>query len=125
MLAKTTTTIELPPRPASSAKWLSGLKELATFSCPIIATALVQELSGVSTLIFLGRLERAEFIGGATLGNMMCNITGFSLAFGLLSALDTLISQAYGAKLYRLMGLHAQRAIIILTLCTFPGSSSL
>ena len=71
-------------------------------------------------MIFLGRLENADFIGAATLGNMMCNITGFSLAFGLCSALDTLISQAYGAKLYKLMGLHTQRAIVILSLCSVP-----
>jgi multidrug resistance protein, MATE family len=71
-------------------------------------------------MVFLGRLEDADFIGAATLGNMMCNITGFSLAFGLCSALDTLISQAYGAKLYKLTGLHTQRAIVILTLCTMP-----
>jgi len=50
----------------------------------------------------------------------MCNITGFSLAFGLCSALDTLISQAFGARLYRLMGLHTQKAIAILTISSIP-----
>ena len=50
----------------------------------------------------------------------MCNVTGFSLAFGLCSALDTLVSQAYGAKLYRLMGLHSQRAIVIISVSAIP-----
>ena len=48
------------------------------------------------------------------------NRTGFSLAYGLCSALDTLISQAYGAKAYRLTGVYAQRAAFILTLSSIP-----
>ena len=53
-------------------------------------------------------------------GSMLCNISGYSIGFGMLSALDTLISQAYGAKEYRQMGLFAQRAMAILTLCCIP-----
>ena len=34
--------------------------------------------------------------------------------------MDTLIGQAYGAGAYRLMGLHAQRAMLILTLAAVP-----
>ncbi len=36
----------------------------------------------------------------------------------MLNALDTLVAQAYGAKMYSLMGLHTQRAIV--TLFTIP-----
>ena len=49
---------------------------------------------------------------------MVCNITGYSLAIGMCSALDTLVSQAYGAKAYRLMGLHCQRAMVILSIAS-------
>ena len=49
-----------------------------------------------------------------------CNITGYSLGFGFCAALDTLISQAYGAKLYSNIGLHVQRAIVILSLFAIP-----
>lgn len=51
---------------------------------------------------------------------MLCNISGYSIGFGMLSALDTLISQAFGAKEYRQMGLFSQRAMAILTLCCIP-----
>lgn len=34
--------------------------------------------------------------------------------------MDTLISQAYGGKAYELVGLHALRAIVILSLFTIP-----
>jgi Na+-driven multidrug efflux pump len=43
-----------------------------------------------------------------------------SLAFGMCSALDTLVAQAFGAKRYMDMGLYAQRAIVILTVCAIP-----
>ena len=39
-------------------------------------------------------------------------------------ALDTLCSQAFGAKKYRLVGLHCQRAMVILTIMCIPVSFS-
>lgn len=51
---------------------------------------------------------------------MLCNISGYSIGFGMLSALDTLISQAFGAREYKQMGLFSQRAMAILTLCCIP-----
>jgi len=97
-----------------------GLRKLGVFSLPIICTALIQVLTQLITLGYIGRLDSAEYMGAVTLGNMVCNVTGYSLIFGLSTALDTLISQAYGAKMYSLMGLHAQRAIVILSLFTIP-----
>lgn len=38
----------------------------------------------------------------------------------MCSALDTMVSQAYGAKSYSLTGLYLQRAIVILTACAIP-----
>ena len=93
---------------------------LAILTSPIAMTAFLRELADLSTIVFVGRTGGAEFIGAATLGNMMCNITGFSLAHGLNTALDTFIAQAYGAGLYRETGIHAQRAMLILTVCAIP-----
>jgi len=97
-----------------------GLYKLGVFAFPIIVTALIQVLTSITTLGYIGRLNSAEYMGAVTLGNMVCNVSGFSLSYGLSTALDTLISQAYGARMYSLMGLHAQRAIVILSLCTIP-----
>ena len=47
-------------------------------------------------------------------------LLGYSLAFGFLCSLDTFISQAYGAKCYKLMGLIAQRAVIIMSIASIP-----
>eukprot|EP01035_Chromulina_nebulosa_P023397 gene23397-30322_t len=99
-------------------------KEIGGLAFPIILTALCQEIGGLSSIIFLGRLHNdggnAMYMGAATLGNMMCNITGYSLAFGFLCSLDTFISQSYGAKCYRRMGLITQRAVIIMSIATVP-----
>jgi MATE family multidrug resistance protein len=62
-------------------------------------------------------------IGAATLGSMMCNITGYSVLYGMGTALDSLLSQAYGAKSYSLVGLYAQRAMVR-DLCLLGGARS-
>lgn len=98
----------------------SKLMELISLALPIIFTAFLTEVNGVITLYFVGRIDGAKYIGAATLGNMMCNITGYSIMFGMCSALDTLASQAFGAKEYKLMGLYTQRAMVILTCCSIP-----
>eukprot|EP01041_Mallomonas_annulata_P007785 gene7785-15924_t len=91
-------------------------KELLLMSMPMIAIALVLQISLFVTILFVGRMESPIYIAAATLGIMICNMSGYSLAIGMCSALDTLVSQAYGAKAYRLMGLHCQRAMAILSL---------
>ena len=83
----------------------------------------LQTLSGfgiwLSTFIWIGTLGPVA-TGGCTLGNMLANITGFSLIFGMATALDSLCAQSYGAKQYQRCGLHTQRAILILTLFSLP-----
>lgn len=107
-------------------KW-QNLKKLLHLAGPITAAVVLQQATLVSNVIFLGHIpldadspySLATYMAGATLGRMMCNITGFSLAFGMTSALDTLLSQAYGAKKYSLVGLHTQRSIVILSILSF------
>ena len=92
-------------------------KLLLWLAFPIVFNALIGQ-TGLVSLYFVGRLDEAKYIGGATLGSMMCNLTGYSLMIGMCSALDTLLSQAYGSKSYYLLGLYVQRAMLILTACS-------
>ena len=43
-----------------------------------------------------------------------------TLTIQIYSSIDTFIAQAYGAGLYRDTGIHAQRAMLILTVCAIP-----
>ena len=60
------------------------------------------------------------FVRQVTLGRMWVNVTGFSLCFGGMSALDTLASQAYGAENYAMVGTWAQRGCVLLSLMCLP-----
>ncbi len=55
---------------------------LLKLASPIIINAVISQFISMITLYFVGRLDGSEFIGAATLGNMMCNITGYSLTIG-------------------------------------------
>jgi len=87
-------------------------------SLPMIFVALTLQISMFITITFVGRLEGAIYIAATTIAMTICNVTGCSVLYGSCVALDSLVSQAYGAKSYRLMGLHCQRAMVILSIAT-------
>ena len=65
-------------------------------------------------LFFAGHLGEVELAAG-TLGISFINITGpNSLFFGLASAVETLCSQAFGARNYSLVGVVLPRGVWIL-----------
>ena len=67
-------------------------------------------------MIFVGYLNDATKMAGVGMGNTLLNMTGLSLASGLNGALETLVSQAYGAGDYKLCGtyLNRSRAVILI-----------
>jgi Na+-driven multidrug efflux pump len=48
--------------------------------------------------MFISRQGDATLIAGLGLGFYYTNVFCFSIVFGMASALDTLVSQAFGAK---------------------------
>lgn len=72
--------------------------------------------------MFAGRIGATE-LGAVTLGNMWCNITGYSIQLGGLTALDTLAAQSFGARNFRMVGIHLQRALLIVGLLCLPISA--
>jgi len=55
-------------------------------------------------------------MAGAALAASYCNVTGYSVIIGLLSAMDTLTSQAYGANKPRQIGVTVQQSVVVVIL---------
>lgn len=96
-----------------SGSWLALAGEILRIAWPISLSWLTNTLGGIIVLILLRRDE----VGMAAIGlaNVLCNITGRTLLWGLGAAFDTYASQAWGANEPRLVGLYAQRVLLLLT----------
>jgi len=99
----------------------SGRHEIKSLCWEVLQIAGPNALGYISTLVneltnvlMLGRMGNDAALAAAGLGNMMQNCIGLSVAFGLAGALDTLVSQAYGAGQNNLSVLYYQRCRLLL-----------
>jgi hypothetical protein len=60
--------------------------------------------------MYVGQTLGTTELAAVSLGNMCGNLTGLSLIFGMLSAMDTLAPQAMGSKQYGEIGVLVQRS---------------
>lgn len=68
-------------------------------------------------IIFIGRYNDTEMISAIGIGTLYVNATGYIIGAGLVGGIDTLCSQTFGAKKYKLMGIYANICRIIIVLC--------
>lgn len=73
-------------------------------------------LNEFTNTVFLGHSGDDAVLAAVGLGNMMQNCFGLSIGFGFAAALDTLVSQAYGAGQHKLCCHFMQRARVIAAL---------
>ncbi|XP_008776058.2 protein DETOXIFICATION 16-like [Phoenix dactylifera] len=90
--------------------WLAG---------PLIAVSLLHYSIQVISVMFVGHLGELP-LSGASMATSFANVTGFSVLLGMASALDPLCGQGYGAKQYHMLGIHMQRAMLVLLLASIP-----
>ena len=94
-----------------------GLKrafiDLIKLTIPITITSLFVSLLLAANLVWIGHHSTESQFAGAALGNMIVNVMGNSIIIGMTSGLDTQCGQAFGARLYKMMGVLLQRSIVI------------
>ncbi|XWS48268.1 hypothetical protein CRYUN_Cryun13aG0060500 [Craigia yunnanensis] len=90
--------------------WLAG---------PLIVVSLLQYCLQMISLMFVGHLGDLA-LSGSSMATSFATVTGFSLLLGMATALDTLCGQSYGAKQYSMLGIHMQRAMLILVIVSIP-----
>ncbi|KAE8997677.1 hypothetical protein PR003_g8085 [Phytophthora rubi] len=99
------------------------LKTLLKLVYPVVVTTALEFMPGFTCIILAGHIKSPhtqQYVDAATLATMFINITAYSVGFGLTSALDTLCSQAYGAKRFEKIGIYFQAGLQIILACLGP-----
>ncbi|KAM4097248.1 hypothetical protein ACJW30_08G166800 [Castanea mollissima] len=101
------------------AKYVEEAKKQAGLAGPLIAVSILQYSLQIISVMFNGHLGELP-LAGASMGTSFASVTGFTVLLGMGSALETLCGQAYGAKQYRMLGVHTQRAMLTLLSLSIP-----
>ncbi|KAL0710359.1 hypothetical protein Bca4012_017337 [Brassica carinata] len=94
---------------------------IAKISLPLVFTGLLLYFRSFVSLFFLGGLGRPTLAGGS-LALAFANITGYSLFSGLTMGVESICSQAFGAKRYSLVQATIRRGVVLLLLTSLPVS---
>ena len=91
-------------------------------SWPTAVSYVLQQALFFVSMTFCGHIDDASSVplDAAAIAISVINITGLSLVIGLSTSMDTLATQAWGAKNYHKVGVYLQRCIVILALAMVP-----
>lgn len=98
---------------------IAEVKKQLSLAGPLVSVNLLLNLLQVISIMFVGHLGKLA-LAGASMATSFASVTGFSLLIGMGNALDTFCGQAYGAKQYSMLGIHMQRAMLVLLLVSLP-----
>ncbi|XP_059428724.1 protein DETOXIFICATION 53 [Corylus avellana] len=97
------------------------VQALGKIAGPIVMTTLLIYSRSIISMLFLGRLGKAELAGGS-LAIGFGNITGNSILRGLSTGMDPICCQAYGAKRWSVLSQTFQKTLCLLLLVSIPIS---
>ncbi|KAF9089402.1 hypothetical protein BGX23_006725 [Mortierella sp. AD031] len=92
---------------------------LLRYSGPVVLTYVLQNSLQMASLIALGHLGSIE-LAASSLASMFAAVTCWSVSLGTATALDTLCSQSFTSHHPHTLGVHLQRAILVLMLLFIP-----
>jgi MATE family multidrug resistance protein len=93
------------------------MKSMIELALPVCLTYLLEMLPGITTIILVGRMKEDGnklHIDATALAVMFINIIGMSTGLGLLTAMDTLCSQAHGANQPSKMGTYLLTGMFVM-----------
>lgn len=95
-------------------------KEIAASAIPASIGSFLNYFTETINLITIGQLGNPVLVAAVGMGNIMMTTTGIGMFIGMNSAMETLVSQAYGANNLELCGIYLWRGRIgLLILFTF------
>ncbi|KAK3835971.1 MAG: putative MATE efflux family protein subfamily [Linnemannia elongata] len=96
-------------------------KILLKYSGPVVLTYILQNSLQMASLVSLGHLGSIE-LAASSLASMFAAVSCWSVSLGTATALDTLCSQSFTSHHPHMLGIHLQRAILVLMLLFIPIS---
>eukprot|EP01120_Amphizonella_sp_Union-15-10_P017341 TRINITY_DN9602_c0_g1_i1.p1 TRINITY_DN9602_c0_g1~~TRINITY_DN9602_c0_g1_i1.p1 ORF type:complete len:465 (-),score=36.68 TRINITY_DN9602_c0_g1_i1:43-1437(-) len=95
------------------------IKLILWLGVPVTFSFFLYNFLSMIVLFMAGQLSPSA-LGAAALGMMLFNVLGEGVANGVMSAMDTLCSQAYGAGNLKSIGLILQKTCLLMLLLFFP-----
>ncbi|KAJ0241145.1 Protein DETOXIFICATION 14 [Hirschfeldia incana] len=97
------------------------MRRLGYIAGPMVAVNSSMYFLQVISIMMVGHLGEL-FLSSTAIAVSFCSVTGFSLVFGLATALETLCGQANGAKQFEKLGEHTYTGIFALFVVSIPLS---
>ncbi|KAF4321879.1 hypothetical protein G195_004911 [Phytophthora kernoviae 00238/432] len=88
-----------------------------------MGTTILEFLPGFVSVLLAGNMDSPNaqhYVDAAAISVMLLNVSALSIGLGLASALDTLCSQAYGAKKFDKIGVYFQTGALVLLVALVP-----
>ncbi|KAG6596055.1 Multidrug/Oligosaccharidyl-lipid/polysaccharide (MOP) Flippase Superfamily [Phytophthora cinnamomi] len=85
---------------------------------PVIVTTFFDFFPGFMSIVLAGNMDSPnslQYVNAATFSIMLLTLVSTAIGLGLASALDTLCSQAYGAKRPEKIGEYFQTGVVVLS----------
>ncbi|XP_010471124.1 PREDICTED: protein DETOXIFICATION 14-like [Camelina sativa] len=101
--------------------FLKEMTRIGYIAGPMIAINSSMYVLLAISMMMVGHLSEL-FLSSTAIAISFCNVTGFSVIFGMASALETLSGQAHGAKQFEKLGVHTYTGIFSLYLMCIPLS---